>query len=130
MDLFLYQPGWSERRDAAWLFVNPFSGISSYGGLIGGTLGFFVFAFWSRVKRLRYADAALAPGKVGNDAAPALERDPGVPPRDTAIVDLAGAVAAPRLERARCQRHGTRLRSAARADQHDAGNLPVIARVT
>lgn|SRR5678815_1553999 len=70
MDLFLYQPGWSERRDAAWLFVNPFSGISSYGGLIGGTLGFFVFAFWSRVKRLRYADAALAPGKVGNDAAP------------------------------------------------------------
>jgi hypothetical protein len=34
-------------------------------------------------------------GKVGNDAAPALERDPGVPPRDTATVDLAGAVAAP-----------------------------------
>jgi len=59
LDLFLYQPGWSERRDAAWLFINPFAGISSYGGLIGGTLGFFVFASWSRVKRLRYADAAL-----------------------------------------------------------------------
>jgi phosphatidylglycerol:prolipoprotein diacylglycerol transferase len=59
MDLFLYQPGWSERPDAVWLFVNPFSGISSYGGLIGGTLGFFVFAFSNRIKRLHYADAAL-----------------------------------------------------------------------
>jgi len=59
MDLFLYQPGWSERPDAVWRFVNPSAGISSYGGLIGGTLGFFVFAFWNRVKRLRYADAAL-----------------------------------------------------------------------
>lgn len=59
LDLFLYQPGWSDRSDAVWLFVNPFSGISSYGGLIGGTLGFFVFALSSRVKRLRYADAAL-----------------------------------------------------------------------
>jgi phosphatidylglycerol:prolipoprotein diacylglycerol transferase len=59
VDLLLYQPGWSERSDAVWIFVNPFAGISSYGGLIGGTLGFFVFTFWSRVKRLRYADAAL-----------------------------------------------------------------------
>jgi phosphatidylglycerol:prolipoprotein diacylglycerol transferase len=59
IDLFLYQPGWSARSDAAWLFINPFSGISSYGGLIGGTLGFFVFALSSHVKRLRYADAAL-----------------------------------------------------------------------
>jgi phosphatidylglycerol:prolipoprotein diacylglycerol transferase len=59
MDLFLYQPGWSARSDAIWIFVNPFAGISSYGGLIGGTLGFFVFALSSRVKRLRYADAAL-----------------------------------------------------------------------
>ena len=59
VDLFLYQPGWSERSDAVWLFVNPFAGISSYGGLIGGTLGFFGFALSSRVKRLRYADAAL-----------------------------------------------------------------------
>jgi len=59
MDLFLYQPGWSDRPDAVWLFVNPFSGISSYGGLIGGTLGFFVFAFSNRIRRLHYADAAL-----------------------------------------------------------------------
>lgn len=59
VDLFLYQPGWSEQPDALWRFINPFAGISSYGGLIGGTLGFFVFASWHRVKRLRYADAAL-----------------------------------------------------------------------
>lgn len=59
VDLFLYQPGWSERPDAAWAFFNPFAGISSYGGLIGGTLGFFGFALASRVRRLRYADAAL-----------------------------------------------------------------------
>ena len=59
MDLFFYQPGWSDRPDAVWLFVNPFSGISSYGGLIGGTLGFFLFAFRNRVRRLHYADAAL-----------------------------------------------------------------------
>jgi len=39
LDLFLYQPGWSDRSDAVWLFVNPFSGISSYGGLIGARSG-------------------------------------------------------------------------------------------
>lgn len=58
-DLALYQPGWSERSDAVWVFLNPSAGISSYGGLIGGTLGFFAFALSTRVKRLRYADAAL-----------------------------------------------------------------------
>ncbi len=58
-DLALYQPGWSEQRDAVWRFLNPSAGLSSYGGLIGGTLGFFAFALSTRVKRLRYADAAL-----------------------------------------------------------------------
>jgi len=63
MDLFLYQPGWSERSDAVWRFLNPTAGISSYGGVIGGTIGFFVFAYAHRrprvTHRLRYADAAL-----------------------------------------------------------------------
>jgi len=59
MDLFLYQPGWSDRPGALVTFLNPFAGISSYGGLIGGTAGFFVFAWSCRGKRLRYADAAL-----------------------------------------------------------------------
>lgn len=58
-DLLLYQPGWSSRDDALWRFLNPAAGLSSYGGLIGGTLGFFVFAVSTRVRRLRYADAAL-----------------------------------------------------------------------
>ena len=59
VDLFLYQPGWTERPDAVWRFLNPFAGISSYGGLLGGTLGFFAFASWHRIKRLRYADVAM-----------------------------------------------------------------------
>jgi phosphatidylglycerol---prolipoprotein diacylglyceryl transferase len=59
IDLWLYQPGWSERPDALRVFFDPFSGISSYGGLIGGTLGFLAFALPRPIKRLRYADAAL-----------------------------------------------------------------------
>ncbi len=59
VDLFLYQPGWSEKDGAVWTFLNPFSGISSYGGLLGGTLGFLVFSRVYRVKRLRYADAGI-----------------------------------------------------------------------
>lgn len=53
-DVFLYQHDWS-----LWTLINPFAGISSYGGLIGGTLGFLAFAFSSRIKKLRYADVAL-----------------------------------------------------------------------
>ncbi len=58
IDLLLYQPGWHEQPDAVWLFLNPFAGISSYGGLIGGTVGFLVSARKERGKRLRYAEAA------------------------------------------------------------------------
>jgi phosphatidylglycerol---prolipoprotein diacylglyceryl transferase len=59
IDLFLYQPGWADRDDAVLRFLNPFAGISSYGGLIGGTLGFFVFASWQHISRLRFADVAM-----------------------------------------------------------------------
>ena len=59
VDLFLYQPGWYAQPDAVWRFLNPFAGISSYGGLIGGTIGFLVFTRRERrTARLRYADAA------------------------------------------------------------------------
>jgi prolipoprotein diacylglyceryltransferase len=54
-DLFLYQPGWSARPDALRAFFNPFAGISSFGGLIGGTLGFLAFGWRRRGMRLRYA---------------------------------------------------------------------------
>lgn len=58
LDLFLYQPGWHERPDAVWRFLNPFAGISSFGGIVGGTLGFVVFARKERGKRLRFAEVA------------------------------------------------------------------------
>jgi phosphatidylglycerol:prolipoprotein diacylglycerol transferase len=58
VDLFFYQPGWADQPDAVWLFLNPFAGISSYGGLIGGTLGFLLFTRKERGKKLRYADVA------------------------------------------------------------------------
>jgi phosphatidylglycerol---prolipoprotein diacylglyceryl transferase len=58
VDLFLYQPRWYEHDDALWRFCNPFAGISSYGGLFGGTLGFFVFARRQAGLRLKFADVA------------------------------------------------------------------------
>ena len=58
LDLFFYQPGWMHADDAVWRFFNPFAGISSYGGLLGGTLGFLVYTRSLAGKRLRYADAA------------------------------------------------------------------------
>jgi phosphatidylglycerol:prolipoprotein diacylglycerol transferase len=58
VDLFLYQPGWATQPDAVWRFFNPFAGISSYGGLLGGTLGFLLYARSLSGKRMRYADAA------------------------------------------------------------------------
>jgi phosphatidylglycerol:prolipoprotein diacylglycerol transferase len=54
----LYQPGWWHRSDAVWRFINPFGGISSYGGLVGGTVGFLLYARSLGRERLRYADAA------------------------------------------------------------------------
>jgi len=58
VDLFFYQPGWWHKADAVWRFLNPFAGISSYGGLIGGTLGFLIYTRSLGGQRLRYADAA------------------------------------------------------------------------
>lgn len=58
VDLFFYQPGWAGEPDAFWRFINPFAGISSYGGLLGGTLGFLVYTRSLAGKRLRYAEAA------------------------------------------------------------------------
>jgi phosphatidylglycerol:prolipoprotein diacylglycerol transferase len=58
VDLFFYQPGWASQPDAVWRFFNPNAGISSYGGLLGGTLGFLLYARSLAGKRLHYADAA------------------------------------------------------------------------
>lgn len=64
LDLFLYQPGWYDRPDAVWVFLNPFAGISSFGGIIGGAIGFWVFARKENGKRLRYAEVAAFAGLV------------------------------------------------------------------
>jgi phosphatidylglycerol---prolipoprotein diacylglyceryl transferase len=58
IDLFFYQPGWVDRPGALWTFFNPFAGISSFGGLLGGTLGFLLAVRKQRGRRLRYAEAA------------------------------------------------------------------------
>jgi phosphatidylglycerol---prolipoprotein diacylglyceryl transferase len=62
--LLAYEPGWYERPDAVWVFLNPFAGISSFGGVIGGTIGFLLFARKERGKRLRYAEVAAFAGIV------------------------------------------------------------------
>jgi phosphatidylglycerol:prolipoprotein diacylglycerol transferase len=58
LDLFLYQPGWHEQPDAVWRFIYPFAGISSYGGILGGAIGFLIWSRKHRGHRLRYAEAA------------------------------------------------------------------------
>jgi len=58
VDLFFYQPGWWHADDAVLRFLNPFAGISSYGGLVGGAFGFLIATRRLRGLRLRYADAA------------------------------------------------------------------------
>lgn len=63
VDLFFYQPGWSDQPGAFWRFVNPNAGISSYGGILGATLGFLVFAR-KHDQRLRLGDVAAVGGLV------------------------------------------------------------------
>lgn len=63
VDLFFYQPGWSDQPDAFWRFVNPNAGISSYGGILGATLGFLLFAR-KHDQRLRLGDVAAIGGLV------------------------------------------------------------------
>ena len=58
VDLFFYQPGWYEQPDAVWRFLYPFAGISSYGGILGGAVGFVIWARKEKGRRLRYAEAA------------------------------------------------------------------------
>ena len=40
------------------ILINPFSGISSYGGIIGGSAGFFLFAHLTKIRVLQFADTA------------------------------------------------------------------------
>lgn len=58
VDVVLYQPGWMERGGALWTLLDPFAGISSMGGVIGGTLGFVLFAHLTGIEKLKFADTA------------------------------------------------------------------------
>ena len=58
LDVLLYQPGWASREGAIWTLLDPFAGISSMGGILGGAAGFFLFAWLTGIHTLRYADAA------------------------------------------------------------------------
>lgn len=58
VDVLLYQPGWMNEEGAIWTLLNPFAGISSMGGVIGGTLGFLLFAHLSGIHKLKFADTA------------------------------------------------------------------------
>jgi phosphatidylglycerol:prolipoprotein diacylglycerol transferase len=53
VDVLLYQPTWT-----VWTLINPLAGISSMGGIAGGVIGFTLFAHVSKIRPLRYADAA------------------------------------------------------------------------
>jgi len=48
-DLVAYQ--WAEGRPSLWTILNPFAGLSSYGGFGGSLLGMFV---WCKVRREPY----------------------------------------------------------------------------
>lgn len=58
VDVLLYQPDWMNQDGAVWVLLNPFAGISSMGGVLGGTLGFVLFAHLSGVHKLKFADTA------------------------------------------------------------------------
>jgi phosphatidylglycerol:prolipoprotein diacylglycerol transferase len=62
-DVLAYQ--WHRLAEDPLLLFKIWQGISSYGGFIGGTLGFFIYAKRHRLPLGRYADAAMiafAPG--------------------------------------------------------------------
>lgn len=58
VDVLLYQPDWMNQDGAVWTLLNPFAGISSMGGVIGGTLGFVLFAHFTGIHKLKFADTA------------------------------------------------------------------------
>jgi phosphatidylglycerol:prolipoprotein diacylglycerol transferase len=57
-DVLVYQPGWMNEDGAIWTLLDPFAGISSMGGVLGGTLGFVLFAHLTGINKLKFADTA------------------------------------------------------------------------
>ncbi|HEU0033755.1 MAG TPA: prolipoprotein diacylglyceryl transferase family protein [Kofleriaceae bacterium] len=56
-DVLAYQ--WDKLQDDPVLLVKVWDGISSYGGFIGGALGFAIYVWWKRLPARLMADIAL-----------------------------------------------------------------------
>ncbi|MEO8842636.1 MAG: prolipoprotein diacylglyceryl transferase family protein [Kofleriaceae bacterium] len=56
-DVIAYQ--WHELMDNPLLFVEVWKGISSYGGFIGGAIGFAIYVWWKRLPARLFADTAI-----------------------------------------------------------------------
>ena len=56
-DVIAYQ--WDELMNNPLLFVELWKGISSYGGFLGGAVGFAIYVWWKRQPPRLYADIAI-----------------------------------------------------------------------
>jgi len=56
-DVIAYQ--WNELMENPLLFVEIWKGISSYGGFIGGAVGFAIYVWWKRLPARLFADTAI-----------------------------------------------------------------------
>jgi phosphatidylglycerol---prolipoprotein diacylglyceryl transferase len=56
-DVIAYQ--WNELMENPLLFIEIWKGISSYGGFIGGAIGFAIYVWWKRLPARLFADTAI-----------------------------------------------------------------------
>src|SRR5450432_2521327 len=56
-DVIAYQ--WHDLMESPILFVEIWKGISSYGGFIGGAIGFAIYVWWKRLPARLFADTAI-----------------------------------------------------------------------
>ena len=81
-DVLVYQPA-GVLEDDPWLIVKVWSGISSYGGFIGGALGYMIYTWWKRLDFAFVADVCiigLLPAfSIGRIACSLVSDHPGSP---------------------------------------------------
>jgi hypothetical protein len=75
-------------------------------------------------------EGAVLAAEIGDDAAPAFEREPRVAARDAPVIELAGAgIAAPQLDGTRREPEDPGARSASREHHDDTGDVLGVAGV-